>query len=366
MEKNILNPHGGDIYKASEIYGFRKENFIDFSANINPLGVPVKLKENIISNINNLVNYPDPDCIALGFEISRFLDIPKESLIIGNGASEVISLLFDVLRPEKVLIPAPTFSEYGKAAAICGTQIKNFELKEQDNYRLNIDDLIVEMAAGVDAVVLCNPNNPTSTLIAKSDLLCLIGYAKEKGISVIIDEAFIELTEGANTNSVVHYIKEFSNLFIVRAFTKIFAIPGLRLGYGIGESQAIKKMWERKLPWSVNSFACCFGEFLCQADEYLLKTSTWISEEKEWFYNELKQIQKLKVFKPETNFVLIKLLDSTLTSGMLKDILASRGILIRDASNFMFLNNKFFRLAIKDRESNIKILKELKIALKVN
>lgn len=363
MNEKMLNSHGGDIYKASKVYGFKKEDILDFSANINPLGVPLDLKDTIVSNIDNLVNYPDTECMELRAEIACSLNISTDDIITGNGASEIIFLLFDILRPEKVIIPAPAFSEYAKAAGQYGAEIKYFELKEQDYYKLNIDELIAQMTDGVNTIFLCNPNNPTSTLVSKADLLELIRYARDKNIIVIIDEAFIELTEGGNSNSMVECIREYDNLFIVRAFTKLFAIPGLRLGYGIGNPALIRKMWEKKIPWSVNSFACVLGEFLCESKDYLTQTAQWISEERKWFYDELKRIEKLKVFQPETNFVLIKLLDNSLTSDMIKDILAARGILIRDASNFVFLNNRFFRVAIKGRSSNIKLLNALKEVL---
>lgn len=363
MKEGRINPHGGDIYKAAELYGFKQEEFLDYSANINPLGVPEVLREIIISNVDKLANYPDPDCNDLKAHISEYLKVSDDNVIVGNGASEVIFLLFDVLKPRNVLIPAPTFSEYSKAAERSGTEIRYFELKEQSYFKLNIDELILELDNGMDAVFLCNPNNPTSTLVHKNDLQRLVESAYEKGVTVIIDEAFIELTDGANSNSMAEFIKKYSNLFIVRAFTKVFAIPGLRLGYGIGNPHLINKMWERKMPWSVNTFACCAGKLLSEADEYIKETSLWISEERKWLFSELCKIQKFKVFEPETNFILIKILDDSLTSATLRDIMASNGILIRDAGNFQFLNQKFFRLAIKDRTSNIKVLEVLREVL---
>jgi len=187
--------------------------------------------------------------------------------------------------------------------------------------------------------------------------LRLIDYASGKNIYVIVDEAFIELTDGGNSNSVADCIVKYCNLFIIRAFTKLFAIPGLRLGYGIGSPDVINALWEKKLLWSVNTLALCVGEFLTDSGEYLRETTKWLVEEKEWFYSQLKAIKNIKVFEPKTNFVLVKLPDEGLTSGMLKDKLASRGVLIRDAGNFVFLNDRFIRIAVKDRKSNLRFLK---------
>lgn len=360
MLNQKANVHGGDIHCASKIYGIKKAEFLDYSANINPLGLPEDLRELLISNIDDLMNYPDPECMDLKADISSYLGVESDSIIIGNGASEIIFLLFDVLRPGKVLIPAPSFSEYSHAASSFGIEVEYFELRETEGFKLDIHRLIKHISDDINVIFLCNPNNPTSVLTSKEDLRYLLNYAKSKGIAVIIDEAFIELTLGANENSMMDDLRKYVNLFIIRAFTKLYAIPGLRLGYGVGNPDLIKKMWERKMPWSVNSFACGIGSVLSDKTGYLNRTALWLEEELKWFYNELMQLDGFKIFKPNTNFVLMKILNEKLNSGKLKDLMAAKGILIRDACNFNFLNDRFVRVAIKDRENNIKFLKTFK------
>ena len=356
--KNVKreNPHGGDIYSAAKLYGYNIQDILDYSANINPLGVPKGLKEKIISSIDSLVNYPDTDCMVLKAAISKYLSIPCDNIIPGNGASELIYLLFEVLSPKKVVIPSPSFCEYSKAAGRYGSLIHYIKLREENDFRLDIVELINNMPSDTEAIMLCNPNNPTSTLASKDDLKYLLEYTRKKNIYVIVDEAFIELTEGSNENSIVNYIEGFDNLFVLRAFTKIFAIPGLRLGYLIGNREKIRLMWDKKIPWSVNSLALCVGEYLGESFEYLLKTQEWLTHEMLWFCNELSKINGIRVFKPNTNFILIKLLNLYTSSGEITESLAKRGILIRNADNFEFLNDRFIRVAIKDRESNIKFL----------
>lgn len=358
--ENQKHTHGGNIYKASRKHNMDVGDILDFSANINPLGVPEMLKNILVSNIGNLVDYPDTECTALKSEISKYLNISRQNIIIGNGASEIIFLLFDVLRPERVLIPAPTFSEYAEAAFKYEAETRYVKLTESNGFKLIMDDFINQITDKIDCVLLCNPNNPTSTLIATSDLLKLLKHAKERNIFVIVDEAFIELTEGCNNNSVIKFINEYDNLFVIRAFTKVFAIPGLRLGYGAGSKTIIKKMWEYKLPWSVNSLACSVGSFLNRAGGYMDKTHQWLATQKKYLYCELSKFSKLKVFEPQTNFILVKIQTNSLTSDKLSDRMAKKGVLIRDASNFMFLNNKFFRVAVKDAESNKGLLKVLR------
>lgn len=352
--------HGGNIYQASRSYGIKQEDFLDYSANINPFGLPGSLRETLMANIDQLIHYPDPDCTELKEEISSYLKVDKDSIIIGNGASEVIFLLFDILRPRKVLMPAPTFSEYARASAVSGVETGYLELKEQDDFRLNVQELLSRMDSNMDMIFLCNPNNPTSTLLGREDLLEIVERANKNNVFVVIDEAFIELTPGANKNSVVDLIGDYRNLFIIRAFTKLFAIPGLRLGYGLGDENIVKKMWERKLPWSVNTFACSMGRILSAEKDYMDRTCEWIRQEKEWFYAELFRIADFKVFQPQTNFVLVKILKEGLNSAGLRNKMARKGILIRDASNFKFLDDRFVRFAIKDRESNTRFLSVLK------
>ncbi|MDP4183130.1 MAG: pyridoxal phosphate-dependent class II aminotransferase [Bacillota bacterium] len=358
MTEAGTNTHGGNIYTASQKYGIKKEDFIDYSANINPLGIPEVLKESIVSNIDALTNYPDPDCSELKMDISLYLNIDIDAIIIGNGAAEIIFLLFDELRPRKVLIPEPTFCEYEMAARRSGADVFYFELKEEEDFKLNINKL-QGMMEGIDVIMLCNPNNPTSTLTSKDDLLQVLRFAQENGIKVIIDETFIELTIGANYNSMASYLNQFDNLFIIRALTKIFAIPGLRVGYGLGSPQLIKRLWKKKLPWSVNSFSCMAGCLFRDSEGYLNKTANWLSEEMCNFYNELALIDEFKVFKPNTNFVLLKILNEVINSKELRESMAFKGALIRDASNFRYLDDRFVRVAIKDRENNDRFLRVL-------
>lgn len=352
-----MDIHGGNIYKTAKEYGIGQDEILDYSANINPLGVPESVRKNIISTMDKLTNYPDPECTDLKAGISAYVGIPQENIIVGNGASEIIFLLFEALEIKSLLLPAPTFAEYAKAAQRLKVEIKYFEMKEEDDFRLNVESLMESITEGMDAILLCNPNNPTSKLVSKAGLLTLLEYAKTKNIVVILDEAFIELTCEGTGSSMAEYIPLYDKLFIVRAFTKLFAIPGLRLGYGVGDREIIRKMWHKKMPWSVNSFACSLGNIFSEEQAYLHKTALWLAAEKERFYAELCKLEKLKVFEPQANFILLKILEEGLSSSQLRDRFARKGILIRDASNFTFLNDSYIRIAVKDRESNERFMR---------
>ncbi|MGI6776964.1 MAG: threonine-phosphate decarboxylase CobD [Acetivibrionales bacterium] len=364
MKETKKHIHGGNIYKASEQYGLDMNNILDYSANINPLGMPQMLRDILISGIDNLANYPDIECTQLVNSISEYLAVDKSRIVVGNGAVEIIFLMFEVLRPKMVYMPAPTFAEYARAAEKYGVEVRFYELKEKDEFRLDMDDFMFQMPQEAGCIFLCNPNNPTSTLYEKHDLIKLCSFCRERGVLLAIDEAFIELTVKGNQNSMVEFLEEYNNLFVIRAFTKVFSIPGLRLGYGLGSREVIRQLWDAKLPWSVNALACSAGRALSCGQDYMDRTARWLEEEKCFMYNALKRIPFLKAFKPQSNFILVKILSENLTSYKLRDIMASEGILIRDASNFTYLNSSFFRIAVKDRKSNEKLLTTLDRVLK--
>jgi len=358
-----INAHGADIYDASAKYGFKSDEFLDYSSNINPLGIPPELKKIFIAGVDSLVRYPDIRCTSLIDSISEYTGVGREMLVAGNGASEIIFLLMEAIKPKRLLIPVPTFSEYANAAFRHGCRVEYFEIREEDEFRLDIDGLKSRLEKNVDAVFLCNPNNPTSTLLKRDELLDIVAHARKTGVRVFLDEAFIELTETPEENTLCGFAERFENLFIIRAFTKVFAVPGIRIGYGIGNSTVIGKMRCLNMPWSVNSLACLVGEFLPVSGRYLSSTSKWLNEEIDRFYGALKRFDNIKPFKPSTNFVLVKILDPSLNAGILRDRMASKGVLIRNASNFTNLSDKFVRFAIKDRDNNDRFLRVLEESL---
>jgi len=360
MMKNNCSKHGGNLDQAARVYGVRREELLDYSANLNPLGLPPGLSEFLQTRIFELVNYPDPDCLELKTVLASFLKVKTEQIIIGNGAVELIYLLFRVLCPRKVMLIAPTFTEYADAALQVGAEVEYFELQEAEDFRLNLLRLINELSDQVELLMFCNPNNPTSTLISQDELLELLAVALRKGIMVVIDEAFIELTVGGVRNSLIESLANYENLFLIRSLTKIFAVPGLRIGYGLGRSALIEQMWKLKLPWSVNSLALSVGEFLLTQTEYLAQTEVWLREELSWFCKKLMEYSQFRVFEPQSNFILIKLLRPELTSEILKKSLADRGILIRDAANFQFLDVRFIRVAVRSRSENERLLEVLR------
>lgn len=348
-----MDLHGGNIYRLKRE---GKGELLDYSSNINPLGVPESFKRAIIENFDILEKYPDPDYVELRENIGRYNKVDVKNIIAGNGATEILFLYMKAMKPKKTLIISPSFAEYKRALDSVESEIIHYPLLEENNYNLDIESFLKEVPK-CDLVVICNPNNPTGSFISLENIKKINDALSEKGIKLFIDEAFIEFIRGWEDMTSV--LLEDKNIFVMRALTKFFAVPGVRLGYGITyDEEIMKKMEKYKEPWSVNSFADIAGKIMLWDKEYIEATENWIEEEKKWFYEESCKIENIKTFKTNVNFILVKLLKKN--SSVVRDEMIEKGVVVRDASNFMFLNEQYIRLAIKNRENNIKVLQALK------
>ena len=380
--------HGGNIYKI-----FREKNIkeiLDYSSNINPYGIPESLKKRITENLEILERYPDPDYIELRQKLAHLNKVDVSNIILGNGATEIIFLFMKVINPKKILIAAPTFGEYERAVKAtervenssilgdsnkkkddensCGKQkikIEYFELKESDDFKLNIHNLKNELEKKYDLLIICNPNNPTGKFLKLDETEEILRECNKYNTKLFIDEAFIDFLKDGMKESIINTKEDKQNLFVTRAFTKFFAIPGLRLGYGIYfDKNFEKEISEKKEPWSVNNIAEIAGLTVLDDTEYIEKTLKWITEEKIYMYEKLNEITGIKPYKTETNFITVKIEDKLFSKELnvkiLREKILEYGILIRDASNFKFLDERFFRLAIKNRKNNDRVIETLK------
>lgn len=348
-----MDLHGGNIYSLQR---GGKRGILDYSSNINPLGVPESLKKAIQENFSILEKYPDINYVELREKIGKYNNISKDDVIVGNGATEVLFLYMKVLKPKNVLIVAPTFAEYERALKTVESKIDFFDLREKDNFVIDISEL-KEKSKNYDLVVICNPNNPTGKFISLDKIDDLNRYLEKNGTKLFLDESFIEFKKGWEKETALNLKSE--NIFILRALTKFFALPGIRLGYGLTyDKNIVSQINEIREPWSVNAFADLAGKVILDDNLYIEKTEKWIEEERKFFIEELKKIDRIKVYGTETNFVLIKL--QTMTAEIFRNKMIEKNILVRNASNFKFLNEYFVRLAIKDREKNIRVLESIK------
>lgn len=350
----MLDLHGGNVYRYQRM---GKENILDYSSNINPFGLSQTFINFAKENFKVLTKYPDPDYLDLRNKIAEYNAVKLENVIVGNGATEILFLYMKALKPKKVLLLAPCFAEYKRALDSIQTKVEYFPLEKKRDFVLNVDKFIKAIKSNhYDLVLLCNPNNPTGTLIDLEALEQIKNCVEGEKIYLLIDEAFIEFVGEWKTKTGM--LLQSENIFVMRALTKFFAIPGLRLGYGLSYNQEVlQKLQAEKEPWSVNAFANLAGLVMLDDREYIDKTEAWIQEEKRFMYQELRKISNIKVYKTEANFILLELF--TMDSACLQEKMLEKDVLIRDASNFKFLNHRFVRLAIKERESNIRVLRTL-------
>lgn len=349
--------HGGRLEDLSEQYKIASDNIIDFSVNVNPLGPPESVIEMLKDRLSMINRYPDTESRYLRRKLADYVGLSYENIIVGNGSNELIYLLFRAYPESQVLIVNPTYSEYGRGANVGGSMVTEFILKWQNGFNLDIEYLI-QIACRYNFVFLCNPNNPTGNMVKKEALFKLVSSAPHT--TFIIDEAFMDFVHNRSEYQLISNIMDYPNLIVLRSMTKFFAVPGLRLGYLAAESKIIERLNQIREPWSVNILAQLLGEHLLDQENYTKRTLDLIREESSFLTNELSKLFWLHVYPSEANFLLIRITTEKLDSLRLSEILMDDGIAIRDCSNFVGLDDRFFRIAIRKRPENQKIVDLLK------
>lgn len=282
--------------------------------------------------------------------VSEMLTVPKEYLLFGNGASELFMAIIHGIKPKKTVIPVPSFYGYEYAAETADGEILYYETKEKNDFCLQ-EDFLSALTEDVDILFLANPNNPTGNLMSREELRNVLFHCRDKGVYVVLDECFIEFC--GKECSMLQEIETFSNLILVRAFTKIFSIPGVRLGYFVCSNPLLLKKIGRQLPeWNVSRFAQAAGYECAMQTAFVEKTVTFIRKERQFLEDGLKQAG-FRVFPGKANFLLIY------CEQPLYDRLLEKGILIRDCENFRGLSKGFYRIAVKDRKENEDLLKAI-------
>jgi len=349
--------HGSDLEKIELTYGIKKENIISFSANVNPLGISYKLREELSSHIDAITSYPDREYTSLRKCIAEYVDTDYRNILVGNGSTELISLVIQILKPSKALIAGPTYSEYEHEISLYNGRSQYFRLQEHDGFNLNLQALQKALTSKTDLLVICNPNNPTSSQIDNGTMRQILDTCKEKGIFVMVDETYVEFSSDYKNITSIPLTKYYNNIIILRGVSKFFAAPGLRLGYAVcGSRQLIKEIDSRKNPWTINSLAAIAGEIMFNDKEYIKKTINLISSERERICQILENVPGIKFYKPNANFILLKILKDNITSEDLFETAIKKGLMIRDCSTFPFLDNKYIRFCFMKPEDNNALL----------
>lgn len=350
--------HGGNIAAAVKKYGLNEDSIIDFSANINFLGLPEIVVEGIRDNLHQLVHYPEPDAVSFKQIAVDKIGVNYHNVIAGNGAVDLIYQFVKVIKPATALILEPTFSEYELAVRSIGGRVKHLNLS-RDNFFAPDVSRIKEEISDVELLFLCNPNNPTGQLLERHKIIDLLDYAVKQGVFLFIDEAFINFIDQPADYTVVRLVQDYERIFVLRSLTKLYAIPGLRLGYGIGNEEIIKEMEMARDPWSVNYLAQLAGKLIFEDEDYYNLSRKKIAIERDYLYQGLCKIKDFMVYQPTANFIFIDISKGKYNADELSNLLAKEGILIRNCKSYQGLEKDFIRLAVKSRQDNKILLKRL-------
>lgn len=351
--------HGGNLNQLAQEAGRPPGDILDFSANINPLGPPDWLRPLISSHISDLVHYPDPDATALTQAVAHRYRTAPDEVLTGNGSAELLNLLAQTAGIRRAVIPIPSYSDYARAARIAGMDIVEYTLPEADGF--NFDPARLSSVLRSPATVFIgHPNNPTGQVCPAPALRSL---AKANPDSLfVVDEAFGDFVDNFDSLTV----NRPANVVVLLSLTKIFAIPGLRLGCAIADAGIARSVRERQPPWSVNSLAQAVGVAALHDTDYVARSRALVSREREWLTIELRQLPGLVIFPGSANFLLARLACTAPDAPALaKRLLSGHGIAIRSCGNFRGLTQYFFRLAVRPRDENERLLAALQAALGV-
>lgn len=350
--------HGGDLLDAAKRWNPESGEMIDFSSNINPFGPPSGLLDFLRRSLPEIVSYPSPQARELREKLALFMNVPLECLLIGNGANELIHLLLLWRRPGKVFVPAPSFSEYERAAVLAGARVDRYFLPP--GKEINFASLGCNLEQG-DLLVFCNPNNPTGMLSTRSDLTNLVEAASERGATVLIDESFIPLT--GRPEESMRDLRS-GHLWVVTSLTKVWSLPGLRLGCAIGPPEHVGEITRWGDPWRVNILAQKAGIYCLGRKSYLEKSLALIEKERKFLTRRFRETGAFHVYEGSANYLLLRGLNPVFNVAEYQDYLARRGLLIRRADNFCSLDRRFFRIAVRKRPENLRLLQDTEAYIK--
>lgn len=365
LDKRRFKSHGGDVWGFSRKYDVPVDRILDFSAPINFLGPSPKSIEAVKKFSEFIKFYPDPNPIELKKQISEYVKgVNPENIIIGNGSIELIYIFAEYFSPSfKAVIPVPSFTEYEKATL--RAKGEPVMVKMPEDFSLDVKTLENAVTDDTRAVFVCNPHSPSGRLYEKEVILELVDFCRNRDIFVFVDENYIEFVESVERFTLAPYAKRCGNVFVVRSLSKFFGSPGIRFGYGIGTQDFISALEDLRYPWSINSLAACATEAALRDTDFIIKTKNTIGKEKQQLVKMLAEIDDLKVFPSETNFLLVKILNKKITSTTLKEELAKKGILIRDCSTFVGLDDSYFRITAREFKENLRLLEALKETLQM-
>lgn len=346
--------HGGDIYGAARALGNLTRQMLDFSANINPLGLPSELRESFITSLGSLEHYPDPQCLDARQALAMHHKCSVDELTLGNGAAEIFQLICLGLKPQRVVSCEPTYSGYGFSAQLYGIPYVPIL------HGLKKVPPIAEIAKTLrpnDCLFICSPNNPTGHTLTSTEMSELVEVSSSSRAYLVVDESFMDFLP-------LHKVPRLEPLpehvVIVRSLTKILALPGLRLGYAKSSSSIAFKLRSVRDPWSVNALALIAAQQYPQLGDYLETTREFVAAENYNLRTALSEHTALKPVSGDVNFLLVDVAATGLTSSELCSRMQTRGILLRNCNTFAYLCERYVRVAVRTHNENQRLVEALR------
>ncbi len=350
--------HGGDVRRLARRAGLSQDRLLDFSANINPLGPPEGLRSVVSSALSEVAAYPDPDCRALKEVIAQTYRISRDTVLVGNGSTELIYLLPQALERSRAVVPVPSYADYVTACRRAGYSVELARLRESDDFRLDYEELESTLS-GDEIVFLGHPNNPTGLPLSNDRILEIA--SRFPGTIFIIDEAFTALSEGVTSFA----SDRPANVISLISLTKTYAVPGLRLGCAIADPAIARRVEALQPPWTVNSIAQAVGTVALQDEDYLVRSRRYVTERRERLTNALESIPGVTVYPAAANFLLARIDRSDMAAPALAEKTLGHGIAIRVCGNFHGLDDRFFRIAVRTETENDLLLESLRKSFRV-
>ena len=342
--------HGGNIYDH--------RNCVDFSANCNPLGTPKGVIKAVQDSLDCLNCYPQVGYLPLKKAIADYEQCAADEIICGNGAAELIFSVCRAWMPKKALLAVPTFAEYEQALDSVNCQVRHYELSEDCGFMLD-RGFLEELTDDLDMVFLCNPNNPTGLLIPCELLKEILELCRKRDIFLVVDECFLDFVEDPQAHTLKPYLESFENLLLLKAFTKRYAMAGLRLGYGITGNRALLEKMDRQVqPWNISVPAQAAGIAALSETEYVRLGREIVFEERKYL-SECLETMGLKVLPSQANYLFFRA-----PEGFDKKC-CERGILIRSCGNYAGLQEGWYRIAVRTHEENRKLTEVFQEILKI-
>lgn len=345
-----MRNHGGDWRSYTKQYG---QLPLDFSANISPLGTPQQVRKAALRALDRIDCYPDPYCRDLCDAIASALHIPPDWCLCGNGAADLLFRIALAVKPNTALIPVPTFSEYEAALQTVDCAVTHYALSERDDFVLS-ERFVAQITPEIDLVVLCSPNNPTGLTISPERMHRIIERCRETGTLLVVDACFQEFLDDPEAHSLIPPLADNPHLLVVKAFTKLYAIPGLRLGYCLSANPALlERIHDMGQPWAVSVAAQEAGIAALKETEYVQNVRRIVREQREWLYSQLCALG-LRVIPGEANYLLFQ------SRAGLAEALKKHGILIRCCADYAGLDETWYRTAVRTEEENTRLLTALR------